>query len=91
MLRYEILDYLKRLYPRWVEETEIISVFYQYHQVSEIKKDLYYLVDKGYIDTKDMKLPYRKYELKRIFKLSAMGIDLLEGRIEDPGVPIIEE
>lgn len=91
MLRYEILDYLKRLYPRWAEETEIFSVFYQYHQVSEIKRDLYYLVDKGYVERKEVEIPYRRYNLKNLFKLTPLGIDLLECRIKDPAIPIPEE
>lgn len=91
MLRYEILDYLNRIYPRSVEEIEIISVFYRTYKAKEIKKQLYYLVDKGYVEMSEIEIPYLSYEKKRLFKITPKGIDLLDGQIFDAAIPIPED
>lgn len=88
MLRYEILDYLNRIYPRAVEEIEIISVFYRTYRAKEIKRQLYYLLDKGYIEAHEVEIPYMPYERKKLFKITPKGIDLLDGRIHDESVPV---
>jgi hypothetical protein len=88
MLRYEILDYLNRIYPRAVEEIEIISVFYRTYRTKEIKRQLYYLFDKGYIEAMEIEIPYMHYEKKKLFKITPKGIDLLDRRIHDDSVPL---
>lgn len=88
MLRYEILDFLNRIYPRAVEEIEIISVFYRTYRAKEIKRQLYYLVDKGYIEADEVEIPYIYYEKKKLFKITPKGIDLIEGRIRDDSIPL---
>ncbi len=90
-MRYEILDYLNRIYPRAVEEIEIISVFYRLYDVKKIERNLYYLHEKGYIDILEVEIPYLQYKKKKLFKISPKGIDLLEKRIKDESVPIPEE
>lgn len=88
MLRYEILDYLNRIYPRAVEEIEIISVFYRTYRAKEIRRQLYYLVDKGYVEFHEIEVPYMYYEKKRLFKITPKGIDLLDRKIFDDTVPV---
>ena len=85
-LRGQILDFLKRVYPREIEELSIISVFYQYHQDKDIKQALHYLADKGYIEKKEIPHPYQRRRLIMLYKLTPKGIDLLENTIADDGI-----
>jgi DNA-binding PadR family transcriptional regulator len=82
-LRGLILDFLKRIYPREIEELEIIAVFYQYHRDTEIRQALAYLVDKGYVEAKKVAIPYDKRRYRTLYKITPKGIDLLEGEIID--------
>lgn len=90
-LRGLLLDFLKRIYPKDIEELAIISVFYQYYQDKEIKQALHYLVDKGYVEKKEMKHPYNKRKTVHFYRLTAQGIDLLENTIQDEGIMLPEE
>ncbi len=90
-LRGQILDFLKRVYPREVEELSIISVFYQYHQDKDIKQALHYLADKGYIEKKEISHPYQRRKVIMLYKLTPKGIDLLENTITDDGVILPED
>jgi DNA-binding PadR family transcriptional regulator len=85
-LRGLILDFLKRIYPREIEELEIIAVFYQYYRDTEIRQALAYLVDKGYVEAKKMAIPYDKRRYRTLYKITPKGIDLLEGEIIDDTV-----
>ena len=90
-LRGSILDFLKKVYPREVEELNIIGVFYQYYKDKEIRQALAYLADKGYIERIERKHPvYRRRKLV-FYKATARGIDLLEGTISDDGIILPEE
>jgi len=84
LLRGQILDFLKRIYPREIEELEILSVFYQYYKDVEIKQSLAYLVDKGYVEARKVSIYNKKQHT--LYKLSPKGIDLLDGTIEDPAI-----
>jgi len=90
-LRGQILDFLKRIYPREIEELEIVAVFYQYHRDTEIRQALAYLVDKGYVEVKKVVMPYDKRRYRTLYKVSPKGIDLLEGTIEDPAILLPQE
>jgi DNA-binding PadR family transcriptional regulator len=85
-LRGLILDFLKRIYPREIEELEVIAVFYQYHRDTEIRQALAYLVDKGYVEAKKVAIPYDKRRHRTLYKITPKGIDLLEGEIIDDTV-----
>jgi DNA-binding PadR family transcriptional regulator len=85
-LRGLILDFLKRIYPREIEELEVIAVFYQYHRDTEIRQALAYLVDKGYVEAKKVAIPYDKRRYRMLYKITPKGIDLLEGEIIDDTV-----
>lgn len=63
-LRGEILDFLYRIEPRYIEEIEIVGVFYQYHRDYEIKKALNYLVGRGYVKMEEVPYPYKQFEKK---------------------------
>jgi len=90
-LRGLLLDFLKRIYPKEIEELAIISVFYQYYSDRAIRQALCYLVDKGYVERKEAKHPYQKRKTIHFYRLTARGIDLLEGTISDEGVILPEE
>jgi len=92
-LRGILLDFLKQIYPKEIELIGIYGVFYERYTVDEINKALGYLVDKGYVQEKIIPNPYRRYKCIKVYKLTARGLDLLEGTIQDPGVflPVEEE
>ena len=90
-LRGYILDFLKRIYPRKVEELNIIATFYQYWTDSQIKRTLAYLTEKGYVEIEEKPHPVLKRKRLRLYKLTARGIDLLEGTIADNGIILPEE
>jgi len=55
-----------------------------HESLTEIKGELKYLADKGYITTEDL---HRDGVHRRINSITPRGVDLLEGNIEpDPGV-----
>ena len=90
-LRGYILDFLKRIYPRKVEELNIIATFYQYWTDSQIKRTLAYLTEKGYVEIEEKPHPVLKRKRLKFYKLTARGIDLLEGTISDDGIILPED
>jgi len=55
----------------------------------DISKHIGYLEEKGYVEiTNDRIKSYNVYENDGTIRLTAKGVDLLEGTIEDPGVDI---
>ncbi len=90
-LRGQLIDFLKRIYPREIEELAIISVFYQYYTDRDIKQALQYLVDKGYVEKKEVPHPYHRRKTVRLYRITAHGIDLIEGTVHDDGIVLEEE
>jgi hypothetical protein len=87
ILRGKLLELLKRVYPNGVDEKTVISILYQYHKTEDIAASLEYLVDKQYAERKQFPHPYLEQEKLQWYKLTASGIDLLEGNIpDDPGI-----
>jgi hypothetical protein len=80
-LRGMILDYLYSIYPKAVNENIIIKLFIGFYKQEEIIRALFYLADKGYIRVIHNN-PVFEYQI------TAKGIDLLHGDIEDKGVII---
>ena len=90
-LRGQILDFLKRIYPREIEELGVISVFYQYHTDKDIRQSLQYLADKGYVEKREVPHPYHRRKKVHLYRITAKGIDLIEGTIHDEGILFEEE
>jgi len=90
-LRGYILDFLKRVYPAKVEELNVIATFYQYWTDTQIRRTLAYLADKGYVDIEEKPHPVLKRKKLKFYRLTARGIDLLEGTISDDGIILPEE
>jgi hypothetical protein len=90
-LRYKILDFLYRIYPEGAEEQTIIEIFYEYHKFEDIKKQLHYLLDCGYIEKKETPIMLGSRRLVSWYKMNPKGIDLINGVIQDKAVPIPEE
>jgi len=90
-LRYKLLDFLYRVYPESVDEFTILEVFYEYHKVDNIKKQLHYLIDAGYVESKEIAVMFGSKKKTLVYKISPKGIDLINGIIQDKAVPIPEE
>lgn len=84
--RGQILDYLNRIYPNQTSEINIVGVFYQYFKDSEIRRSLQFLVDKGYVTKVQVSHPVRRGKIEEHFKLTASGIELIEGTISDKSI-----
>ncbi|MEO2083421.1 MAG: hypothetical protein ABGX12_05320 [Desulfurobacteriaceae bacterium] len=90
-LRGLILDFLHRIYPREIEKVGIIEAFYKDWKPRDIERALGYLRDKGYVEEKKIPHPVRRYEMIRIYRLTPVGIDILERTIEDNGIALDDE
>jgi len=87
-LRGKILHLLRRAI-NGLDKDGIVHVFYQYYKLSEIEEALRYLEDKGYIQSEDIKIsPRLSY---KFYRISAKGIDVLDGIVEEKGIAIPEE
>ena len=91
MIRGKIIEFLHHIYPEGADQRSLVSCFYEYHKYDDIVQALEYLADKGYISRKEFPHPYKKNERVSLYKLTANGMDLYEGTIVDPAVPIIAE
>ena len=91
VLRGKLLDFLSDIYPRDIEELSIMGVFYEYNKTDDIARSLEYLMDKKYISREEKPHPYKKHQKIRLYKITPAGIDLHDGQLEDPSVPIVPE
>jgi len=90
-LRGQLIDFLKKIYPKEIEELAVISVFYEYYTDRDIRQALAYLVDKGYVEKKEVPHPIYRRKTVKFYRLTAKGIDLYENTIQDEGVFLPEE
>lgn len=90
-LRGEILDYLRFIGNKSVDELNITHIFYMDYLHLDIKDSLFYLSDKGYISKNEVDVFGHAYKKKNIYKLTAKGIDLLDGLIKDSGIVVPNE
>ncbi|MEL5719148.1 hypothetical protein [Treponema pedis] len=82
-LRGELIKFLCTVYPDGIPEQVIVRSFYEYNEHQVIISSLEYLTEKGYAEKKEIAHPYKERESVRWFKITAKGIDLIEGNIED--------
>lgn len=88
-LRGELIAFLHTVYPDGIPEQVIVRAFYDYNERDVIISSLEYLAEKGYAEKKEIAHPYKEREFVRWFKITAKGIDLIEGNIAlDKGVCI---
>lgn len=90
-LRGAILQFLRDIYPEGAERRTVVAVFYQYHAYAAIETALEYLVDKEYASRKDVPHPYRAGDTISIYRITAKGIDLLDGLLSDPAILVPRE
>ncbi len=93
MLRGKLLSLMNQMYPTPINEMDIVGILYQYHSVDDIKRELQYLADKEYCTRTELPHPYKIGEKIVTCKLTARGLDLLNGDIPtDPGIVVpVEE
>lgn len=92
ILRGKILSLLHDMYPDGITELDVVGIYYQYHQVDDIKRELQYLADKEYCSKTEYPHPYKKGETIITYKLLPQGIDLINGDIpSDPGIIVTPE
>jgi hypothetical protein len=88
MLRGQVLRTLTLFYPSPVDVSGIKSALLTRGLLitADITKVLYYLKDKQYINIS--KSTITEIEDSDLVELTAKGVDLIEGTIDDPGVEI---
>lgn len=79
LLRGKILRLLFDLYPDGLEHSSIVGIYYQYEKVEEIEKSIQYLCDKKLVEEKNRPHPYRTNQNVKWYKITANGVDLIEG------------
>ena len=86
-IRGAILEALRTNYPCMISEKQVITWLEQLgYTAYNIKEYLEYLSDKGYISSEVKQIRSYRQE-NTMVKLTAHGIDLMEGSIpEDPGI-----
>lgn len=72
----------------YLDETVIYAkVGRRYPQTREmLRGHLFYLKDKGYVDLHEVKIGSRDRAF--MWRITAVGIDLLDGTLNDPGVTV---
>lgn len=86
-LRGQLVKFLHSIYPDGIPENVIVHAFYEYNKQQEIVSALEYLCEKNYVEKKEIAHPYKERDFVRWFKITANGIDLIEGNIpQDAGV-----
>lgn len=78
-LRGIILNYLYSISPKTIEEDKIVKSFIEHYRQDTIIRALFYLADKGYI-----RIIHSDNGVE--YQITAKGIDVLYGDIEDKGV-----
>lgn len=87
-LRGQVLRTLTLFYPSKVDVSGIKSALLTRGMTisADIAKVLHYLQDKGYVKISESKIS--DFEDSDLVELTAKGVDLIEGTIDDPGVDI---
>lgn len=93
-IRHYILTVLEKMLPVGGSKefiSDSLDSIYLIITESELEIHLQYLVEKGYISYEEVK--HRRSGISRkIAKLTAKGIDLMEGNIDpDPGIGLDQE
>jgi hypothetical protein len=89
ILRGKILDILKKVYPDGADYQTLVTILFQYHKTSDIATSLEYLADKNYVLKKEHPHPFKEQEFIQWYKLTPLGVDIVEGNIPaDPGILI---
>ncbi|MDE5899330.1 MAG: hypothetical protein K2H09_08735 [Treponemataceae bacterium] len=92
ILRGKVLRLLGDLYPAGIEETGMVGIYYQYDKVDDIICAAAYLCDKGLVRKTQTPHPYKKQQDITCYKITARGIDLLEGTIPaEAGISVPRE
>jgi hypothetical protein len=90
ILRGQILEFLRELFPQGTDQQTIISIFYEYHTSREIVDALEYLVVKGYVEKRAVPHFFHKHETILTYTINGVGIDLHDGLTNDPGVTVVK-
>jgi len=90
IIRGKLLAFLRYVHPETADEQAIISTYYQYHEPDSLKRELEYLVDKGYVARSEKPHPFREREKIRLYKISPKGIELQDGIIDDAAITVVE-
>ena len=77
-LRGNIIEFLYKVYPAMVLELDLVSIFYQHHRDTDIRKSLAYLVDCEYVEKHEKPHPVRRFEKQVFYKLTAEGVQVAE-------------
>ena len=89
-LRGDILQMIYESKVVRVKRSAISSAFYQYYSYLDINRAIQYLVDRGYLDEEHVPSPIN-HKTEEFYSLSADGMLIVEGSIEDKRIIIDTE
>lgn len=88
-LRGNILNFLREIYPETVTKNSILATYYEYYDVDDIEAAIAYLKEKDLLAEKKLDSPFTKaFQVSFSYRITADGIDILDGTTEDAGIII---
>lgn len=87
VLRIRILRVAEAVYPKWIAEAALFRTIEESHvdtSLNDLDFNAHYLSEKGFLQIENAKGKNRKGAWR--IKLTARGIDFLEGRIDEPAL-----
>lgn len=90
-LRGDILQFLYNLNGTTVAEKSIVQAYYEYYTIEDLRKALSYLVESKYITKDERQHPVFVLTKESFYKITATGMNIVEGDRQDAGVAIMPE
>lgn len=91
ILRGDILQFVYESKMPRVKKSAIRTAYYQYYSYPDIDRAISYLVDRGYLDEELLQSPIERGRTDEFYSLSADGMLIVEGSLEDKGIAIGDE
>lgn len=90
-LRGDILQFIYNLNGTAVAEKSIVQAYFEYYTMEDLKKALAYLVESRYIIKEERQHPIFALTKESFYRITAAGMNVVEGDKQDAGVSIMPE
>lgn len=90
-LRGDILTFLYNLNGTFAAERSIVQAYYEYYVTTDIAKALAYLTESKLIIKEERRHPVLEMRKESFYKIAPLGMNIIEGDKEDPGVSVVPD